>query len=356
LTGREYQHLEDLVFCEEQGSRHALYVLKNLPNYPLSIKWDGSPTIYFGRDTAGKFRLVGKNGWGRDLIDTPEDLEQWTLTRGKNEWWRPAFAKQLADLWRTLEPVSHFKGFVYADVLWDTVNTKKLNNGKFYFKPNQVTYTVEQDTALGKLIGGADVGLAMHTMYENFGDRTGVPIDSMVNISNGGVFAMPLTLITEGIVMPSEGILELEKMIDKHSSNIDGLLEKRTGLSDMRDIIYKYVNHMVKEHKISKLDDIAEFVYWIEHGNLTFSKQGRIKCLLNAYTDMFVAMFKIILKIADLKNEIIYKLDQSPSNVSAATLNYKGGEGYVIQELKIKLVPRWRWVPVADHNLPAVFI
>lgn len=333
------------MFCEEQGARHALFVLKNLPNYSLSIKWDGSPTIYFGRDATNKFRLVGKNGWGRDLIDTPEELEQWTLARGKSEWWRPKFAKQLADLWRTLEPVTHFKGFVYADVLWDTVSPKRLAKGTFYFTPNQVCYKVEHDTELGKLIENAKVGMAMHTMYKNFGDRHGLPLDNMVDISGDGVFAMPLTLVTDGIEMPTDRILELEKMINKHSESIDRLLEKRPGLSDIRDIVYKYVNYMVKGYSFQKLADIKEFVSWIENGSLTFSKQGRVKDLVNAYTDVFVAMFETILKIADIKNEIIYKLDQSPANVSASTASCRGGEGYIIQEQKIKLVPRSRWVP-----------
>jgi len=345
LTGREYQHLEDLVFCEELGARHALYIIKNLPNYTMSIKWDGAPTIYFGRGSDNKFRLVGKNGWGRELVDTPEELEQWALSRGKNEWWRPKFARQLADLWRTLEPVSHFKGYVYADVLWDTVSLKRLARGNFYFKPNQVTYVVQEESEIGNLIKDAKVGMAMHTLYMNFGDHAGVPISNTIDITGNTVFAMPLTLVTDGIVMPSDKILELEKLVSRHSGSIDRLLEKRSGLSDLRDIIYKYVNYMVKKYRVAKLSDIKEFTAWIDSSTLSFRKQGRIKDLVNSNTDTFVAMFEIVLKIADIKNEVIYKLDQAPANISAMTNSLTGGEGYIIQEEKIKLVPRSRWVP-----------
>ena len=333
------------MFCEELGARHALYILKNLPNYTLSIKWDGSPTVYFGRGADNKFSLVSKNGWGRELPNSPEELEQWTLTRGKEEWWRPKFAKQLADLWRTLEPVSQFRGYVYADVLWDNVSTKKLARGKFYFRPNQVSYAVQQDSEIGELIKDASVGLAMHKVYKEFGDRHGVPVSSAIDITGNSVFAMPLTLITDGIDMPSDQILELEKLVSKHVDAIDRILEKRTGLSDMRDIVYKYVNYMVKGYRLKKLADIKEFVAWIDASTLTFSKQGRVKDLVNAYTDTFVAMFEIVLKIADIKNEVIYKLDKSPANISASTGSLTGGEGYIVQEEKIKLVPRSRWVP-----------
>jgi hypothetical protein len=179
----------------------------------------------------------------------------------------------------------------------------------------------------------------------NFGDHAGVPISNTIDITGNTVFAMPLTLVTDGIVMPSDKILELEKLVSRHSGSIDRLLEKRSGLSDLRDIIYKYVNYMVKKYRVAKLSDIKEFTAWIDSSTLSFRKQGRIKDLVNSNTDTFVAMFEIVLKIADIKNEVIYKLDQAPANISAMTNSLTGGEGYIIQEEKIKLVPRSRWVP-----------
>ena len=56
-VGREFNHLEDLVFTETNGAQRAIQILKDLakPESKISIKWDGNPTIYWGRDDDGTF-------------------------------------------------------------------------------------------------------------------------------------------------------------------------------------------------------------------------------------------------------------------------------------------------------------
>ena len=64
-VGREYQHLEDLVFVKgSQGGMAAADILEKLgsDSGDVAIKWDGNPTIYWGREPDGQFVLVGKNG------------------------------------------------------------------------------------------------------------------------------------------------------------------------------------------------------------------------------------------------------------------------------------------------------
>ena len=51
-VGREFNHLEDLVFTEPNGAVKAIEILKSLakPETSITIKWDGNPTVYWGRD------------------------------------------------------------------------------------------------------------------------------------------------------------------------------------------------------------------------------------------------------------------------------------------------------------------
>ena len=51
-VGREFNHLEDLVFTEPNGGKRAVEILKNLAQdaQDVAIKWDGNPTVYWGRD------------------------------------------------------------------------------------------------------------------------------------------------------------------------------------------------------------------------------------------------------------------------------------------------------------------
>jgi len=72
-VGREYNHLEDLVFVDgSAGALKAADILDGMgtDSGDVAIKWDGNPTMYWGREPNGEFVLVGKNGWGRQKSTT----------------------------------------------------------------------------------------------------------------------------------------------------------------------------------------------------------------------------------------------------------------------------------------------
>ena len=95
-VGREYQHLEDLVFAEgSAGALRAASILQRLgqDSNDVAIKWDGNPTIYWGRDADGTFVLTGKNGWGKNKSTSSDDLKSYIMNTGKGEDWRQDFAK-----------------------------------------------------------------------------------------------------------------------------------------------------------------------------------------------------------------------------------------------------------------------
>ena len=92
--GARIDHAEDIVFWE--GSRGAIRALESLKSLEqgkhtnVTIKWDGSPAIIFGRTADGEFVLTDKSGFGAKGYDgkskSGEDLEQMFLNRsgGKN--------------------------------------------------------------------------------------------------------------------------------------------------------------------------------------------------------------------------------------------------------------------------------
>jgi len=74
--GREYNHLEDLVFFHgSEGANKAANVLEQMGKGAddIAIKWDGNPTVYWGREPDGQFILVGKNGWMKGNKSTSGD-------------------------------------------------------------------------------------------------------------------------------------------------------------------------------------------------------------------------------------------------------------------------------------------
>ena len=72
--GARIQHAEDVVFWEgSKGAIRAVESLKKLASgghKDVTIKWDGSPAIIFGRDEiSGEFVLTDKSGFGAKGYD-----------------------------------------------------------------------------------------------------------------------------------------------------------------------------------------------------------------------------------------------------------------------------------------------
>ena len=60
--GREFNHLEDYVFAEgSKGVERVLGYLKHMATEATgrdySLKWDGNPTVYWGREPDGQFEI-----------------------------------------------------------------------------------------------------------------------------------------------------------------------------------------------------------------------------------------------------------------------------------------------------------
>ena len=87
------QHVEDIVFWE--GTAGAARALESIRNFEkggyndVTIKWDGSPAIIFGRNNAGEFILTDKSGFTAKGYDgkskNANDLENMLLGRRKGQ-------------------------------------------------------------------------------------------------------------------------------------------------------------------------------------------------------------------------------------------------------------------------------
>ena len=75
-VGREFQHLEDLIYIEgARGIKRVLECIAGIiKRQPLEVKWDGSPAIIFGRTDNGRFHFGDK--YSRDIVDSPQAVYQ----------------------------------------------------------------------------------------------------------------------------------------------------------------------------------------------------------------------------------------------------------------------------------------
>ena len=157
------QHAEDFLFYD--GSAGAVRVLNSLEKLEkgvedVTLKWDGSPAIIFGRNENGRIVLTDKSGFTAKGYDgkttTRNDVQKMFMARpgARND---PEGYKQLGTNMASIMPMfdnaipKDFRGYYKGDLLY--FSTPPLQDGKYVFKPQIVTYTVDANSDMGKRIG-----------------------------------------------------------------------------------------------------------------------------------------------------------------------------------------------------------
>ena len=168
-------HLEELILTQgEAGYKQAREVLieliKNLKGNSnakvnTTVKWDGAPAIFTGiNPDNGKFFVGTKSVFNKEpkINYTDSDIE-------RNHGQAPGLAVKLKKALKVL-PLLGIKGILQGDFMFDdaTLKTRDIDGVKHYiFKPNAITYAVETDSALGKQLASAELGIVFHTAYKS---------------------------------------------------------------------------------------------------------------------------------------------------------------------------------------------
>lgn len=364
--GRAFNHLEDLVFFYgSQGTLEALQHLKDFATQPgaesIRMKWDGSPQIYWGREQKnGPLILAGHNGWLRGAkYSNPTDIYNFIVNKSgspktpQEKADRAAFGKQFANLYPLFDAATpkDFVGFVYADALF--LNRPQLNQqGVYDFCPNpksQTCYHVRADSELGQRIAGAQVMVVGHAYFPQFGmpDRSQEPMDDF------SVFNNTPRLIVQGPIynttalkVDTKGIAQVERYLAQHAGQIDGFLAGVQGLSDLKEIIYKFVNQTAKAKQLDTISS-KTFFNWLTTSGVSAPKQQKIQQLSQQHGSALEAIFSLVKQIQNIKDVVIDQLEAGHS----ADVWDTHGEGRVRyadqgkQFGNVKLVPRKRWTP-----------
>lgn len=346
-VGRDFNHLEDLVFTEANGAQRAIKILKDLasPAKKIAIKWDGNPTVYWGRDADGTFRMVGKNNWGREegKSSSPQELEQFIMSRGKGEEWRAKFAGDMAAMWPVFEAAtpSDFVGYVYGDILFHPGKPYQGASGRITFTPNQTTYSVKGNSEAGRKIAAAEVAVAAHKVYEYFGDKSGKDFTQPELFAGNPKLAIfGQTYVSYKPEVKADNLSTIENLA-RNQSAINDFLAPVPGMSYLQDEIYGFVNAQAKAKMLDKIDSQS----FMAHIQKTPAKAAKIAAHNEKYPNVLDNLFALVAEIMKAKNEVISELDQAEGEITASTGGKPGGEGYVSSDDNVKLVPRDRWTP-----------
>ncbi len=347
------QHAEDIIFWE--GSRGALRSLGALTdlqqNYKnVTIKWDGSPAVVFGRNEKGEFVFTDKNGFTAKGYDgkskSADDLKNMFLNRsgGKNRENESyiEFTERMGDAFNIIKKSMprDFRGYVKGDMLY--FNTPPVFNKNYVFTPNIVRYAVSTDSDLGKRIGRSKVGIVLHRNIDEMGEET--PLTAYDILKGDEVLVLPPVSMEQAPTINSKEIDILRTIVMQFASKIDNMLNidklKERQLADLADIFYKYTNSKVD----TGLETLGlDFTQWLETSNLTKSKKENVLIYINEHLDGFSALWQIVNGIMRIKDNIISQFDRRSQVVSQSIEGFgSGGEGYVLASTggDIKLVPR----------------
>jgi hypothetical protein len=348
FKGREYNHLEDLVTVKgSKGALEAADILDGMgsDSGDVAIKWDGNPTFYWGREPDGTFVCVGKNGWGRQKSKTSDDLSKFILGTGKGEDWRKDFAGDMASVFELMKSATppNFRGYAYGDLLYTPRKPYTSTDDAVEFTPNKVKYTVTKKSELGQRIAASQVGVVAHTTYDSFGSKDSTPIKDVTSFNNGDVVVLGQTYVTHQPKVDTKQTDAIRKKASAGAQVIDNFLAGTKGLSSPANIIYTYVNHMTRTQQLKNIE--SGFFDWVATSKLSKGQQATLASMNEANPKGLPAILGLIKTIMIAKDNIIDQLDSADADVKATTGGERGGEGYVAQKSKIKLVPRTRWQP-----------
>lgn len=363
--GRAFNHLEDLVFFYgSQGTIEALEHLKDF-NTPagsktIRMKWDGNPQIYWGRETkGGPLILGGHNGWSKGaMTSSPEEIEDFIANKSGNpktpeeKAARDQFAKQFASLYPLFDAGTpkDFVGFVYADGLF--LQRPQIDKqGAYTFCPNpksKTCYHVMANSDLGKRISSAQVMVVGHAYFPEWGmpDSAQKPIDDFTEFNiNPNLIVLGPVYNSQAVKVNENEINAVEQFLSQHAQEIDTFLAGTAGLSDLKNIMYTYVNQTAKAKQLDALSP-KHFDQWLSSSKVSANKQEKIRQLAQSNPSALAAIFTLVKKIQDLKDHVIDQVERGHGEVWDT--HGEGRVRYAGPEKKfgnVKLVPRKRWTP-----------
>lgn len=363
-VGRAFNHLEDLVFL--YGSTGALEALQHLAEFntldgacSIRKKVDGSPQLYWGRENGKFVPPHTHNQWEQRVVPySSADVDAFIMRTGKEvtnadielrQQFASKVAKQAALFEQSVPDTLHGRStfYVYADALY--LNTPNAASGIFSVSPNihsKSAYHIKESSTLGKRVNKSKSLVIGHASFAAHGqaDDMQLPLDDFTLFDSDDVIVHNPIINRTAVKVGERQLSVLQQYITQHAACIDTFLAGCVGLTDIKRIIYTYVNHSVR-HRVLNMMGTAHFMTWANSGAITASKTSKIT-ELNKHNALDI-IFKIVKAIQLIKDSVILQLEfEQPADIWDTD-----GEGHVRyadstkQFGHIKLVPRKRWTP-----------
>ena len=347
------QHAEDIIFF--QGSKGAMRVIDSLramaggEHKNVTLKWDGSPALIFGRDENGEFIFTDKSGFGKKdgvgRAKSPDEIKSELLGRSggklRDDPGRIAFADKMASIFPMYEKAvpKDYRGFFKGDLLYYT--TPEVKDGHYTFKPQTVTYNIDVKSDLGKRIGKSTTGIVIHREVDAEG--TEGPFKNKDIFQGNEVFVVPSVTTVAPVEVDTAILDQTEATVKQNAQGLDAMLDEPSlrakQMTDLPKLFYAYINSKVD----TGLDNLGgDFAKWLQTAKISEKKKANVLAYIKEHMGHFKAMWNVVTAIQKAKDDIIAKFDSQGGDVKQSIGNKPGGEGYVLAHPggDIKLVPR----------------
>jgi hypothetical protein len=340
-------HPEDLIFLGgSEGANRAVQSTIATVNNPatVTIKWDGYPALIFGRNSSGKFSIMDKHmfnkkdGTGRQVF-SPEQFVEYDQARGVE---RDSLWPIINEIWPGLEKASRSgKGYYWGDLLFH--QPLKDQNGSYVFKanPNGITYKVEANSTVGKLMGGKRAGIAVHQYIDPNAMTTDEAVTLNGNIgqlkNNSDVAIVPSAMPTAPkLKIDTTLVKNAQNAIKKYGPAVDQLMNSAPqARNTFNQLFTVYIN---KKIVAGDLNNLANgFMDFVEARPMTDKMKAKIAEHLNQNKDAILGAFTIWSALYTLKMSVVNQLNKA-AEVSPVKGYLQDGtethEGFVANGLK----------------------
>lgn len=348
------QHLEDVIFWEgSKGAMRALQALRSMEqegHKDVTVKWDGSPALIFGRNENGEFVLSDKGGFNKktpERATSAEEIKDFMLNRGggkdRDNPKRIEFANNMAGIFPHFERAvpTDFKGYFKGDLLYYT--TPPVKDGHFVFKPNPtgVDYAIDAKSDLGKKIGKSKTGIVIHRVVDEQGNEG--PLKNFDIFQGTDVLVVPPVTALGPVEVDNTELDQLEAVIKKNAAGIDELLNepalRANQMTDFPKLLYTYINSKV-DTGLSNLG--GDFSKWLQTAKVSEKKKAKVLDYIKQHMNAFKSLWNTVATLQKVKDDVIAKLDTQDQGIKQSINGQQGGEGYVMSHPggDLKLVPR----------------
>ena len=165
-------HIEDrVIYGGVKGAREAIFALRAMrdmlagnsdSSHNVTVKWDGAPAVFAGTDPSdGKFFVAKKGIFNKNPKVYKSEADIKADTSGD-------LAEKLIVAFNELKDLG-IQDVIQGDIMFTSgdLSTESADGEKLItFQPNTIVYAVPVNSALGKQISKAKLGVVFHTTYK----------------------------------------------------------------------------------------------------------------------------------------------------------------------------------------------